>query len=83
MGTTSGVIFKFCGIEFTFFSAQISTVSWFIIGPILFCVIVVFGFYVFKQLTKKDKVEEEEDDDTDEDLNLGENNGVIRKKIEP
>ena len=76
MGTISGFFFKFAGAEVMYFTAQLTTVSWVIVGPILFCIIVVLGFYIFKQFTKDEKVE-------DEDIKLGKKKGVIRKKNDP
>jgi hypothetical protein len=75
MGIISGFGVKFYGIEFIYFSAQLSSVSWIVIGSILLCLIVVLGFYIFKQFKDDDKCSEAED------INLGNKKGFIRRNI--
>lgn len=68
MGNIFAYAVDFYGIKFIYFSAQLTSVSWIVIGLILLCIIIILGFYIFKQF--KDNEEE------NEDINLGE-----RKKV--
>ena len=81
MGTISGFFAEYSGMKMLSFSAQLTTVSCAIIGPIVFLIIIVLGFYLFKQFDKDIKRNDKDaDEDTDEDIKLGAKKGVIRKK---
>ncbi len=67
---------KIFGVEFIYCSAQLSSVSWIVIGPILFCIIAILGFFIFKQFKDDGKCSETED------INFGNKKGFIRRKID-
>lgn len=76
MGIISVFGAKFYGIQFLYISAQLSSVSWIIIGPILLCIIAIIGFYIFKQFKDDEKCLEFED------IKLGNKKGFIRRNID-
>ena len=81
MGTISGFFAEYSGMKMLSFSAQLTTVSCAIIGPIVFLIIIVLGFYLYKQFDKDIKINDKDAyEDTDEDIKLGAKKGVIRKK---
>lgn len=83
MGTISGFFAEYSGMKMLSFSAQLTTVSCAIIGPVVFLIIIVLGFYLYKQFDKdikRNDKDEDENEDTDEDIKLGAKKGVIKKK---
>ena len=81
MGTISGFFAEYSGMKMLSFSAQLTTVSCAIIGPIVFLIIIVLGFYLYKQFDKDIKRNDKDAyEDKDEDIKLGAKKGVIRKK---
>ncbi len=79
MGTINAIFGSAFGATLGYLSIEISTVSCLMIGSILICLIIVLGFIALKALGNN---ENEMSYYRNEDLNLGENRGLIRRKIQ-
>ena len=73
MGNISTFVVKNTSIEMIKFTAKLDQTSFIILG-ILFCIIIIFGFYILKNYKNYEIYSETEN------IKLGENKGFIRKK---
>ena len=76
MGNISAFIIKSSNLEIIKFTANFSLVTNIIFGCFLFCIIIIFGYYIYKSYKIDEKYSETEN------IKLGENKGFIRKKID-